>query len=199
MKSFERTAKMDRWISNTNEIHSDCILNQGTIEILGACRPEIVEMNTCYESSAPAVPNCTRDGVPKRPLCSSEKVVRYFETKRRNARIARKQAEVLENEWVSQQEKLNKSIESRVETKSKKQNAVSAALPYTSLAKEKNTYIKSQNPTPLPATPTWPVNGVNDQKVQRTTLSKGNEAQRILKKQIFSAAEWNCCEWNAKT
>lgn len=187
---------MDRWISNTNEIHSDCIWNHGAPEMSAACRLETVGTKASHTSSAPVVSNCTR--VSERPPCSSDRVEKYFESKRRNARIARKQSGVLENEWVAHQQKLNETIISSVEKRSKKQNDASVALPYTSLVKEKNPCSKSQNPTPA-----WPANGVDDQKVYLPSYQRSLVADTKLKgiiDKIFSAAERDadCCEWNEK-
>lgn len=159
---------MDRWISNANQIHTDCILNDGNVVKPSAPEPEAVtmNMNMWQAPTASLVANGMQNGDSKKTSCSEDDVLKYFKFKRQNAQIAKFQSKTIDDAWITQQEKLNKSIDSNVESRSKKTNAA-VALAYTSLNKDDNVCQKRLEPNALPATPIWPVNGdCSTQKVR---------------------------------
>lgn len=109
-KSFGKTAKIDRWLNNAGEIHSDCILNEG---------------NVLRAKSA-------SDSGSVKSTCSEEDVLNYFKTRQRNAgKLQSKTNGALISE------KSKQPVHSEEGAKPKKAVAPSAVA-YTSLAKGKN-------------------------------------------------------------
>lgn len=160
--NLDKAGKINRWISNVGEIHSDCISNEGTVEKIRNCTLKTFPPNTWQPSSASAIKNGKKDGGSEKLCCSEEDVMKYFKNKRRNAQLANLQAITIDDEWISQQKNQNKLFDqSNVESKSKKSNAA-VALAYTSLnKKEKNICQERQMPNVLPITSAWGSNEGN--------------------------------------
>lgn len=112
---------MDRWISNSKNI--DCISNDGIIEA-----PEIAPPHTCQSSpTTVAAANISEDDVMK-----------FFAKKRRLVKL---QKSFIDDEWISEQQKVNTLMLSNVTLDANKSNnAVSPmqAMAYTSLNKKES-------------------------------------------------------------
>lgn len=138
LKSFEKTAKKGRWICNAGEVHPDCILNEGLLEICTDHVPKGVLTNAKQPTFAPAVASRNDVGGSDKSSCSADDVFNFFKAKQRNTKLARTQSKTNEEEWIAQQKKLNHSpIERKCETKAKAANVVTA-LPYTSFNRREN-------------------------------------------------------------
>lgn len=130
---------MGRWICNAGEVHPDCILNEGVLEICSAYAPKVVTPNAEQPTFTPAVANRNDVGGAEKSSCSADDVFNFFKAKQRNTKLARMQSKTNEEEWITHQKKLNNSpIERKCETKAKAANVVVTALPYKSFIRREN-------------------------------------------------------------
>lgn len=162
VKSFEKTARMGRWICNAGEVHPECITNEGTLETCIAQVPKAVTPNAWQPTSVPAIVHRIDDGGSEKSSCSADDVFKYFKAKQLNTKLARTQSKTNEEEWISLQKKLNNSsVERRSDSKTKTATNAVTALAYTSFNKRENLCEKRQSPEVPPTISARSVIGEN--------------------------------------